>query len=140
MCLLLCCLLLTHSVKILDRKPLHFHYCNVLKKFNILDLDSYQIFMDVCLIFKVLNALAPPPLNTFIQRKNNEGRRTRALTRGDCNVPRRRTKFCQMVSSVRGTQSWNKLPPHIRNCDNYLVFKKHLKHWLKTNQSCTHIV
>ena len=37
-------------VKILDRKPMHFHYCIILKKFNILDLDSYQIFMDVCLI------------------------------------------------------------------------------------------
>lgn len=45
--------------KILDRKPIHFHHCNILSKYNILDLDSYQMFLDVCLIFKVLNGLAP---------------------------------------------------------------------------------
>jgi len=127
------------AVKILARKPLRFHYCNVLKKFNILDLDSHQTFMDACLIYKILNASAPPPLNEFIQKKNNEGRTTRAQTRGDCNVPRRRTKFCQMVLSVRGTHSWNKLPLYIRNCNNYILFKKNLKHWLRIKQTCTHL-
>ena len=79
------------TLKILDKKPLQYHYCNILRKYNILDLDSYQIYMDACLIFKVLNGLAPPPLEDFISKKTSNGVNTRASSRGDCNVQRRRT-------------------------------------------------
>lgn len=54
------------TLKILDRKPIHFHHCNILSKYNILHLDRC---LDVCLIFKVLNGLALSPLRDFIQKK-----------------------------------------------------------------------
>ena len=61
--------LFKRTLKTMDKKPQHYHYCNILSKYNILDFDS-QIFMDACLIFKVLNGLAPPPLRDFIGKKN----------------------------------------------------------------------
>lgn len=103
--------LFKRTLKIMDKKPQHDHYCNILSKYNILDFDSYQIFMDACLIFKVLNGLAPPPLRDFIGKKTRDG----VNTRGDWNTQRRRTKFGQLVGSIRGSQTWNTLPGHVRN-------------------------
>ena len=88
-----------------------------------MDFDSFQLFLDVGLIFKVLNGLAPPPLQNFIKKKSSTIN-TRALTRGDCEIQRRKTKFGQMVVSIRGTQSWNILPSHVRDCATYTTFKK----------------
>uniref|UniRef100_A0A3P9IXE9 Reverse transcriptase domain-containing protein n=1 Tax=Oryzias latipes TaxID=8090 RepID=A0A3P9IXE9_ORYLA len=130
--------LFKRTLKVLDKKPLRYHYCDILTKYGIMDFESYKMCMDACLIFKVLNGLAPPPLLDFLSKKINVGIGTRALTRGDCNVQRRRTKFSQTVVSIRGTQLWNTLPQHIRNWENYPTFQTALKQWLKTNQSCRH--
>ncbi|OON91327.1 MAG: hypothetical protein ATN33_01430 [Epulopiscium sp. Nele67-Bin001] len=129
--------LFKRTIKTLDKKPVHYHYCKMTNKYKILDLDSYQFFLDVCLVYKVLNGLAPPPLQEFIKKKSSRAN-TRALSRGDCYVQRRRTKFGQMVVSIRGVQSWNSLPAHVRSCHNYTTFKKTLKQWLVTNQICSH--
>ena len=129
--------LFKRTLKVFDKKPICHHYCNIVKKYQILDFDSYQLFLDVCLTFKVLNGLAPPPLQDFIKKKSSRVN-TRALAKGDYEVKWRRTKFNQMVVSIRGTQSWNTLPAHIRLCDNISTFKMTLKQWLKTNQTCSH--
>lgn len=39
-------------------------------------------------------------------------------------------KFGQMVVSIRGTQSWNTLPAHVRDCDIKATFEKTFKQWL----------
>lgn len=39
-------------------------------------------------------------------------------------------KFGQMVASIRGTQSWNTLPAHVRDCDIKATFEKTFKQWL----------
>lgn len=57
------------TLKILGKKPLQYHYCVIISKYNILDFDSIQIFMDTCLIFKVSNGIAHSPLMDFISEK-----------------------------------------------------------------------
>ena len=61
--------LFKRTLKTLDKKPLYYHYCKIANKHKIMDLDSFQQFLDVCLIFKVLNGLAPSPLQNFIKKK-----------------------------------------------------------------------
>lgn len=39
-------------------------------KYGMLDFDNYQLSLDVCLIIKVLNGLAPPLLQDFTQKKH----------------------------------------------------------------------
>uniref|UniRef100_A0A3Q4HCI2 Ig-like domain-containing protein n=1 Tax=Neolamprologus brichardi TaxID=32507 RepID=A0A3Q4HCI2_NEOBR len=56
----------------------------------------------VCLIYKVLHSLAPPPLKQFIRHKESSDRTTRATIRGDLFIPHRRTAFGQNVLSVQG--------------------------------------
>lgn len=40
-------------------------------------------YSDICLVFKILNGKAPPPLGTFIKQKNVTNRTTRSALRGD---------------------------------------------------------
>ena len=61
--------------------------------------------MDVCLVFKVLNGLAPPPLSKFIKRTDSGGRTTRATTRGDSEPPFRESVFGKTVLSVRASHN-----------------------------------
>jgi len=70
--------LFKRTLKTLNKKPMHSHYCRIINQYKILDFDNYQLFLDVCLIFKVLKGLAPPLLQDFIKTKSS-----RARTRGD---------------------------------------------------------
>lgn len=126
------------AIKVLDRKPNSFHHCTVLDKYGLLSFDNFIYFKIVCLIYKVLHGLAPPPLKDFIKSKTVTGMGTRATARGDCEVSHRRTTFGQTVLSVKGTHYWNRLPLKLRECPTLPTFKLHLKLWLKENQVCQH--
>lgn len=60
-------------------------------------LRATGCFLDVCLIDKLVNVLALPPLQHFIKRKPPIIN-TRALRRRGCCANRHRTKFGQMVN------------------------------------------
>ena len=126
------------TLKTLDQKPNRYHHCHIVQKYNLFNFDSFTQFADACLIFKVLNGLAPPPLKEFIGQRESGGRTTRATTRGDCKVPFRRSVFGKTVFSVRASNHWNSLPNQVRETNNYLTFKFNLKRWLKENQICNH--
>ena len=126
------------TLKTLDQKPNRYHHCHIVKKYNLFSFDSFRVFMDVCLIFKILNGFAPPPLNRFVKRNDSGDRTTRATTRGDCEVPFRTSAFGKTVFSVRASHNWNSLPNEVRDTPNYSTFKFHLKRWLKTNYCCNH--
>ncbi len=126
------------TLKILDQKPISYHHCNIIIKYNLFNFDSFLHYLDACLIFKILHGLAPPPLGEFIQQKSSSGRATRAATRGDCVVPYRRSKFGQTVFSVRASNYWNCLPAELRESTSYLSFKFKLKKWIKNTQTCNH--
>ena len=126
------------TLKVLDRKPNSFHHCHIISKYNLFNMDSFKLYTDMCLVFRILNGLAPLPLNAFIKIKNNDSRVTRSVTRGDCVIPRRHSSFGNSAFSVRASKTWNSLPIVIRNCINYHTFKFKLKHYLKSRQICTH--
>ena len=64
---------------------------------------------------------------------------TRAITRGDCEVPYRATAFGKNTLSVQGCSIWNDLPLTIRDCLSFPSFKFNLKKWLVDNQTCDHV-
>ena len=126
------------TLKTLDQKPNRYHHCHIVQKYSLFNFDSFKYFSDACLMFKVLNGLAPPPMNQFIERRDSGGRITRATSRGDCDVPFRRSVFGKTVFSVRASHHWNSLPLEIRETTTYSTFKFNLKRWLKSNQICNH--
>ncbi len=126
------------TLQILDQKPISYHHCNIIIKYNLFNFDSFLHYLDAGLIFKIVHGLAPPPLGEFIQQKSSSGRATRIATRGDCVVPYRRSKFGQTVFTVRASNYWNCLPAELRESTSYLAFKFTLKKWIKNTQTCNH--
>ena len=55
------------ELNILDRKPFAYHHCETLQKYKSLNFTNFK---SVCLVYKVLNGLAPPPMNESIHLKS----------------------------------------------------------------------
>lgn len=126
------------AIKVMDKKPRHYHHCMILKKHNILNWDSFQRFADLCLFYKVLNNLAPPPLMEFICQKNSRERLTRSSTRADCVIPLRNSSFSQSAWSVKGAKEWNSMPVAVKQQTTYKTFTTHLKTCLIQKYTCQH--
>lgn len=130
------------ALKVLDKKPLSYHHCSILDKYNFLNFTNLKYFKSACLIYKILHGLAPPPLNEFIKQRSIHGstsRVTRATDRGDCEFRFRRTSFAQNTLSFKGCAFWNSIPPSVRECSSFISFKKQLKLWLRGSQICDHV-
>jgi len=101
--------LFKRALKIFDRKPLSYHHCLILQKYNLLSFETFLKFKYACAIYKFLHGLAPLPLSEYIKLKITDGGRTvtRASTCGDCMVPYRHTTFGQycMYCQLRGQRS-----------------------------------
>lgn len=126
------------AIKVLDKKPRHYHHCAILKKYSLLNWDSFHRFADLCLIYRVLHNLAPAPLSEFVSQRNSSERLTRSCTRGDCVIPQRRSPFSRSAWSVRGAEEWNATPEVVRQITTYKVFAKSLKIWLANIYTCQH--
>ena len=125
------------AIKILDQKPASNHICPLLKKHKFLSFNHFKVFKNCCLIYRVLNGSAPPPLGEFIKKRNSNSS-TRSLSRGDCEVLFRKSSFSQNVLSVKGCETWNSLPTTVRDSTSITTFKKSLKKWLISSQRCDH--
>ena len=67
------------------KTPFSYHHCNILEKYDWLSFIDFSTFSSICLIYKVLHGLAPPPLQEFINYRQT--RITRAVVNRDCEVP-----------------------------------------------------
>uniref|UniRef100_A0A3B3BZN4 Reverse transcriptase domain-containing protein n=1 Tax=Oryzias melastigma TaxID=30732 RepID=A0A3B3BZN4_ORYME len=126
------------AVKVLDKKPRHYHHCAVFKKHSLLNWDNLHKFMDIRLMFKVLHNLAPDPLSVFVNRRKDSERVTRGSVRGDCLIPLRRSAFSQSAWSVRSAAEWNSVPEEIRQSTTCKDFTKKLKKYLTDTYRCRH--
>ena len=122
------------ALKILDKKPISYHHCNILDKYNHL---SFCKFSYCCLIYKTLHGLAPPCLQDSF--KYRQSRATRSVANREIEVPFRKTAFSHNALSIKGSALWNSMPVHIRECPSLATFKKQVKTWLRGQQMCTHI-
>lgn len=123
------------ALKVLDKKPIRHHHCNVLDKHNLLSWSNIVKLNDASLVFKINHGLAPPPLADFFTQSK---RFTRTVVEGDFIVPVRKSSFSESAFSVRAAKSWNSIPLHIRNIETYRSFKHTFKTWLLDNQACDH--
>lgn len=128
------------ALKILDKKPVSYHYCKIVKKYKLLTFENFILFSNVSLVFKILHDLAPHPLKMFVKLCDEAGRRaTRASYRGDYSVNFRSSTFGQNCSSVKAAGMWNSLPLTVQESSTLQQFKLDLKKWLKDSQICDHL-
>ncbi len=127
------------AIKIMDRKPMKWHHCRILKKHNLLTFENFMDFSILKFFLKCLNNHVSTLFSELAIRWQSSHRAiTRASTSGDCRVPKCKTSFCQSALSVKGARLWNSLPTDLKLETNSNVFNKGLKHWLKSKQQCSH--
>jgi len=85
------CTLYKKAVKVLDKKPRNYHHYHY-KKYNLLTFD-------MCLMYKLIHDLAPPPVKKCVSFCRDNVRVSRASVRGDCYTQFRKTKFGQSAFS-----------------------------------------
>ena len=127
------------TLKTLDKKPIRYHHCRILEKHELLSFENFRLFINLCMVYKILNGLAPQSLCVFVHaRSSNSIRSTRISSIRDCTIPFRRTVAGQSAFSVRATNQWNTLPDAVRGSSSLRVFKSNLKNLLKAAQLCNH--
>ena len=127
------------TLKVLDKKSMQYHHCKILEKHHLLSFENFRLFSNLCMVYKIVNGLAPPPLLQFVNFRSLDSiKSTRISSFRDCHVPFRRTAFGQSAFSVKATTQWNALPNDIKNCDSLSSFKTKLKSLLKDSQTCNH--
>uniref|UniRef100_A0A3B3CCL8 Reverse transcriptase domain-containing protein n=1 Tax=Oryzias melastigma TaxID=30732 RepID=A0A3B3CCL8_ORYME len=131
--------LYNQAVKVLDKKPLRSHHCPIFTKHGMLNFDSITTYMNMRLLFKILNNMAPPPLKKYVQLCSEETTRTtRSTSHNDCRLPKRSSAFGQTAFSYKAIKEWNKLPQSLKLSPEINNFSRNLKELLLDKQQCQH--
>ena len=95
--------------------------------------------LNVCLLFKIIHNAVAPPLKKCITLNSEKKRATQSATRGECNIPNRKTSFGKSSFSFVAINQWNTLPTHLIMCTNSQTFSSLTKAWLLSQQNCTNL-
>ena len=108
------------------------HIQPVLYTLHWLPVHKRTEFKLLCLTFKVLNDIAPVYLNDLLNIRV-PGRTLRSTTEGAFTLhqPIFKTNFYGSRAFINSApRLWNKLPPELRYCHDYEVFKSRVKTYL----------
>lgn len=128
--------LYNQSLKIVAKKPVRSHHCDILEDYELLSFDNFLKFSSLKLVFKCLHNLAPAVLCQSISRQHS--RVTRGTVNGNCKTEWRKTSFGQSAFSIKGSQFWNTLPTDIKLTQDIKSFNGKVEGWLWQNQKCVH--
>ncbi len=70
------------ALETLDKKPFRFHPCHILKKYKLLSWENLIMYKNICLVYKIMHGLAPPPLSCFQNFKSTANVATRDAAGG----------------------------------------------------------
>ena len=104
------------------------HICDMLKTLKWLSVEQRLDYNICCQMWKIVNKQAPSYLNHInVQTSTVHNYNTRAASQNNIHVAHSHKNSLK----ANGTEAWNSLPPHIKNCDNFRHFKnlllKHIR-------------
>ncbi len=102
------------TLKVMDQKPMKWHHCQILQKYNLLSFDNLLKFSFIKTVFKCIHGLAPDIVCQLIQKLSSDGAKTRGAVSGNCRVRRRRITVGQSSFSVKCSHLWNTMPVDLK--------------------------
>jgi hypothetical protein len=91
------------------------------KQLNWISLPSLAKYSKTVMVFKALNNMSPPYITEMFL--TNTAYRTRGQCSNLLQLPRARTEKYKRSFIYSASDSWNKLPPHIRKLTCFSSFK-----------------
>ena len=125
--------LYNRALKILAKRPIRAHHCDVQRDLNMMSFDNYIALSNINLIYKCLHGQAPQVLCDLTQPIQAVGRSTRGAVAGNCRIPHRKTSFGQSSFLIKGLNLWNSLPPEFKANHSHGWFRCQMKEFLKNN-------
>ena len=107
----------TRSPPLATRSPMY-------DQLNWLTVNQLITYHTVTSVFKIRKSSEPEYLSGIL---NKDSRNKRIL------IPNLDLGLAQKSFTIRGAESWNKLPEYIRNQSKISIFKKMVKNWIVLN-------
>ena len=107
----------TRSTALATRSPMY-------ELLNWLTVDQLITYHTVTAVLKIRKSSEPEYLAGIL---NKDSRHKRIL------IPNLDLGLAQKSFTIRGAESWNKLPEYIRNQSKISIFKKTAKNWIVLN-------
>ena len=120
------------AARVLTRTRKADHITPVLKSLHWLPVCNRIDFKILLIVYKSLNGLAPIYISELLPHYV-PSRPLRSSGTGLLAVPRIKTKYGEAAFCHYATNSWNKLPEHIRSAPTLLTFKNRLKTFMFTS-------
>ncbi len=116
------------AMRIILSAPFRTHINDMLRTLGFMDVRSRISYVTGCMMYKVLNGMAPSYLNDSFNYVNNiHSLRTRRSRAGDLYIPRCNTNYGKNTFQYKGCILWNVMCRNIRNCNNFMSFKVNFK-------------
>ena len=120
------------AMRIILSVPFRTHIDDMLKKLGFMDIRSRISYATGCMMFKVLNNMAPCYLSDSFSAINSvHSIFTRRNKAGDLYIPMCNTNYGKRTFRYKGCVLWNVLSQDIRNAKSLMSFKMMFKKDLK---------
>ena len=120
------------AMRIILGVPFRTHINDMLQTLQFMDIRSRITYNTGCMMFKVVNNLAPSYLNCLFQEiRSIHSLHTRSSEAGNLYVPKCTTQYGKNTFQYRGSVIWNVISKDIRNAKSLMHFKSALKKDLK---------
>ncbi len=116
------------AMRIILSAPFRTHIKDMLRTLGFMDVRSRISYVIGCMMYKVLNGMAPSYLNDLFKNVNSiHSLCTRQSKAGDLYIPRCNTNYGKNTFQYKGCILWNVTDRNIRNCNNFMSFKLNFK-------------
>ena len=133
------------ALKVMDRKSLKHHHCNILSKYKLLSFDSLVLLSGVRFVFRIIYNATTPPLRSFFQLRREQHSRSALKICTKCRYNRPSEAHClcticifiyrQLILSNQSCQhdwffNFNCIVILYFNCTMYYFIDLYLNHVL----------
>lgn len=112
--------------------PFRTHINDMLSSLHFMDIRSRVHYNTGCMVYKVMNNLAPPYLNNLFKKVETVHQlNTRSSESGNLYIPRCNNSYGNSTFQYKGSVTWNAISKSIRDANSITCFKKAFKDDLK---------
>ena len=120
------------AMRIILGAPFRTHINDMLKALGFMDVRSRISYVTGCMMYKVLNGLAPPYLGDLFKYINSiHSLCTRQSKAGDLYIPKCNTNYGKSTLQYKGSVLWNVITRNIRSANTFMSFKLNFKNDFK---------
>ena len=118
-----------HDIQVIQNKlarlitftPIDSRRWEMYEKLEWMTVNQLIVFHSVLTVYRIRKSGEPEDLATCLRRDNRNH---------NIIIPQSNLELYRKSFVYRAIRTWNLVPRHVRNLENLMTFKKHLKTWI----------